>query len=304
MTGDQGVADLGAEREIDLRSWWEALRSRWWIAGIGLLAGIVIGALYSLSGGSTYNATALIAPGQIFNPSGSTPVLTYLTSQSAINTILNQTGIIQEAARRAHMSPSQLRGHINVSAVNLQSGTSASSSSSATRNAVLVEITVNAAKGKHAEDAANALAAIIKARTPIYVKKSIASYQDLIANFTKRETTLNAKIAALNAVLNGPTAKTLDPLDKLVLQSDLDTAEATLGATINSITSTNQQLTLAQSVETTQIIQPAKASKSTARSRRNSVLFGGLIGLIIGAIVAIAVGLRARRVAVAQPATA
>src|SRR5579862_5021832 len=153
MTGDKGAADLGAEREIDLRSWWQALRARWWIAGVGLVAGVVVGGLYSLSGGSTYNATALVAPGQIFNPSGSTPVLTYLTSQSAINTLLNQTGVVTEAARRAHMSPSQLRGHINVSAVNLQNGTSASSSSTATRNAVLVEITVNAAKGRHAEDA-------------------------------------------------------------------------------------------------------------------------------------------------------
>jgi uncharacterized protein involved in exopolysaccharide biosynthesis len=304
MTGDQAAGDLGAEREIDLRSWWHALRARWWIAGIGLVAGIVVGGLYSLSGGSTYNATALVAPGQIFNPSGSTPVLTYLTSQSAINTLLNQTGVVNAAARRAHMSPSQLRGHINVSAVNLQTGTSASSSSTATRNAVLVEITVNAAKGRHAEDAANALANILRSRTPQYVKKSISAYQDLIANFTKRETTLNRKIAALNAVLNGPTGKSLDLANQLVLSSDLDTAEATLGATINSITTTNQQLTLAQSIETTQIIQDAKASKSTARSRRNSVLFGGLIGLIAGAIVAIVVGLRARRAAPEQSATA
>jgi uncharacterized protein involved in exopolysaccharide biosynthesis len=303
MTGDQGATDLGAEREIDLRSWWVALRSRWWIAGIGLLAGIVIGALYSLSGGSTYNATALIAPGQIFNPSGSTPVLTYLTSQSAISTLLNQTATIQEIAAKAHMSPSQLRGHITVSAVNLQSsGTTSSSSSSSNRNPVLVEITVTSNKPKHAEDAANALAAFIKSRTPVYVKQSISAYQTLLANFKKRQTTLNAKIAGLNAVLTGPTARSLQPLDKLVLDTSLDTAEATLGSTINALTTTQQQLTLAQSIETTQIIQQARASKSTARSRRNSVLFGGLIGLIAGAIVAIVVGLRARRSVAAQPA--
>jgi uncharacterized protein involved in exopolysaccharide biosynthesis len=300
MTGDQGATDLGAEREIDLRGWWEALRSRWWIAGIGLLIGIVIGALYSLSGGSSYTATALIAPGQIFNPNGSTPVLTYLTNQSAITTFVNQTGVVDAAAARAHMSPGQLRGHISVTSVNDVQGSGSSSSNSASNR--IVDITVTSTKPKHAEDAANALANAYKSETPVYVKESISAYQTLIRNFRSRESTLNAKIAGLNAVLYGATGKTLAPLDKLVLQSDLDTAEATLGSTVNQLTTTQQALTLAQSIETTQIITKAKASKTTARSRRNSVLFGGLIGLIAGAIVAMAVGLRARRSAAAQPA--
>ena len=162
MTGDQGAADLGAEREIDLRSWWDALRSRWWIAGIGLVVGIVIGALYSLSGGSTYNATALIAPGQIFNPSGSTPVLTYLTSQAAINTLLQPDGEPStRPRRRPHMSPNQLRGHINVSAVNLQTERRRIQHHP-NQQSVLVQITVTANKAKHAEDAANALANILE----------------------------------------------------------------------------------------------------------------------------------------------
>src|SRR6516165_5224046 len=84
MSGDKPAADLEAEREIDLRSWLDALRSRWWIAVAGLVIGAVIGGVYSLSGGSTYVATAFIAPGQAFNPSGNSPVLTYLTSQAAI----------------------------------------------------------------------------------------------------------------------------------------------------------------------------------------------------------------------------
>jgi capsular polysaccharide biosynthesis protein len=300
MTGDQAVADLGAEREIDLRSWWHALRSRWWIAGIGLLIGIVIGALYSLSGGSSYTATALIAPGQIFNPNGSTPVLTYLTNQAAITTLLNQTAVVDAVAAKAHMSPGQLRGHISVSSFNDLLASSGSSSNSGSNR--ILGITVTSMKPKHAEDAANALAKAYKASTPVYVTESISAYQTLIKNFRSREATLNAKIAGLNAVLYGPTGKSLAPLDKLVLQSDLDTAEATLGSTINGLTTTQQQLTLAQSIETTQIITQAKASKTTARSRRNSVLFGALIGLIIGAIVAMVVGLRARRSAAAQPA--
>ena len=48
----------------------------------GVVAGIVVGGLYSLSGGSPYEATARIAPGQAFNPAGS-PVFTYLTNPTA-----------------------------------------------------------------------------------------------------------------------------------------------------------------------------------------------------------------------------
>jgi capsular polysaccharide biosynthesis protein len=161
---------------------------------------------------------------------------------------------------------------------------------------VLVELTVRSPKAKRAEDGANALAKVIKAKTTsTYVKQSIAAYQTLLTNFTKREGTLTRKIAVLNGILNSSAGKSLAPLDQLVLAQELDTAEGTLGATINSITTTQQQLTLAQQIETTQIIQVAKASKTTARSRRNSVLFGALIGLLAGAIIAIVVGLRSTR---------
>jgi hypothetical protein len=36
------------------------------------------------------------------------------------------------------------------------------------------------------------------------------------------------------------------------------------------------------------VIQPAAAVKTTARSRRNSMLVGGLIGLILGGLAAVA----------------
>jgi uncharacterized protein involved in exopolysaccharide biosynthesis len=304
MSGDQGAVDPGAEREIDLRGWWNAFRARWWIAAVGLAIGLVVGALYSLSGGSSYTASAIIAPGQAFNPAGSEAVLTYLTSEAALNTLANATATLDEAAAKAHLSPGELRGHVTVSSVNLSGNLTPNQSGN--NHAVLVNVTVTSPKAKHAEDAANAIAQVVRDKTTSnYVKQSIAAYQTLIANFKKREGTLNTKIAALNAALRGKTAQSLSPLDKLVLDTDLDTAEGTLGATLNSITTTQQQLTLAQTIETTQIVQEAKASKTVARSRRNAVLFGALIGLLVGAIVAIVAGLRATRaVRAAQTAAA
>jgi uncharacterized protein involved in exopolysaccharide biosynthesis len=58
--------DLGAEREIDLGRWKQAAIERWWLVAAGLAAGIVVGAVFSLSGGSVYQASVLLAPGSVF----------------------------------------------------------------------------------------------------------------------------------------------------------------------------------------------------------------------------------------------
>ena len=48
-----------------------------------------------------------------------------------------------------------------------------------------------------------------------------------------------------------------------------------------------QLLTLAQNVEQSKLFSPARATKTTARSRRNSILVGALIGLVLGILAAL-----------------
>jgi uncharacterized protein involved in exopolysaccharide biosynthesis len=289
MTGDQNAADLDAEREVDLRGWWKAFRSRWWIALIGLGIGILIGAVYSLNGGTSYTADALIARGQAFNPGGNTTVLSYLSSPAAIQAFATSEAALRYAAAKAGMSVGELRGHVRTSTVG-DTGTSSQTNT----NSVLVQLTVVSNKPKRAQDAANALAELVKKQTTShYVTQSIAIYEERLASFAVRLSTLKTRIKALNTALE--SSSSLSPLDKLVVASELDSAQAALGQTLDSQTTTQQLLTLAQEVEQTQIVQLAKSQKSTARSRRNSVLFGGLIGLLAGSIVALIVGLRAAR---------
>src|SRR3954452_8645944 len=85
--GNVTAPDPDAEREIDLRRVWARVKRQWWVVAVGVVAGIVVGALYSVSGGSQYNATATIAPGQAFNPGGNNAVLTYLSNQTAVDRI-------------------------------------------------------------------------------------------------------------------------------------------------------------------------------------------------------------------------
>jgi hypothetical protein len=289
MTGDQTATDPGAEREIDLRGWLNAALAYWWIAAAGLVAGAVVGAAYGLSGSTYYVASATIARPQVFNPAGTSQVLPYLTSPAQIQSLATSADTLEKVAAKIGMSRGALSGHVSTSTVS-ETG----AASTANTNSVLVLITVKLNKAKRAEDAANAIAEVIKEATKSnYVTASLATYENRDASFTARIGALKKQIQGLNDVL---AHTTLTPLNKLVLVSQLEQAQATLGQTIDSQTTNQQDLILARDVETTQIVPPpAKAAKTMLRSRRNSVLFGALIGFLIGAIVATVYGLRTRR---------
>ena len=278
------VTDLGAEREIDLGRWKQAAVERWWLVAAGLAAGIVVGALYSLSGGSVYQASVLLAPGQPFSPQGS-PVLSYQSSPRAIEKLVTSESALQRAAKAAGIGA--LRGHVSTQTVS-----TGASSSAASRGAVLIEITVQLHKPKHAEDAANALGNIVVTdTTSSYVKQSIDGFTVKIKDYGAQLDVLKQRIDVLTTAVNSPS---LAFLEKLLLVSQLDNAQTRFGTISDNLSLAQQQKTLAQSVELAQTIEPAVARKTTARSRRNSILVGALIGLIAGAIVAIVIAGRER----------
>jgi uncharacterized protein involved in exopolysaccharide biosynthesis len=282
-TGEPPATDLGAEREIDLRAVWGGIRRQWWVVVAGVVAGIVLGALYSLSGGSSYEATAQLAPGQAFSPGGS-QVLTYLTNPAAIHAIATSPATIAAASAKAGIPPGQLRGNVTTEAVN-------SEGTPTQRQAVLVEITVHHPKRLKAEDAANAIADVVRRTTTSrYVRQSISIYDRRIANYNARLETLQKRIEFLNRALARP-GLTLN--ESLLLAIQLDQAQGIQGQTIDSLTQTQQQQILAEDVQRTQIIQEARAVKTSARSRRTSILVGALIGLIGGLVAALVVDRRA-----------
>src|SRR4051812_6050964 len=91
------ASDPDAEREVDLRRVWAGIKRQWWVVVVGVVIGVVAGGLYSLSGGSAWEATARLAPGQAFSPSGS-PVFLYLTNPTAINSIATSAATVEQAA--------------------------------------------------------------------------------------------------------------------------------------------------------------------------------------------------------------
>jgi hypothetical protein len=280
------VTDAGAEREIDLGRWKQAAVERWWIVAAGLVAGVVVGALYSLSGGSVWEASVLIAPGQPFTPSGS-PVLSYQSSPRSIDVIVGSESALERAAAQAKIPVGKLRGHTSTQSVATGLGSAAS------RGANLIRVTVRASKPKHAEDAANALGRIvISDTTSPYVKKSILTYESKERRYNAQLTSLTKVIDSYNRAL---TTQNLSLLEKLIMVNQLDAAISRQGNLNDKLAATDQQLTLVKNIEIAQVVSHAAAVKTTARSRRNSILVGALIGLIGGIVAAIVADTRARR---------
>lgn len=280
------VTDAGVEREIDLGRWKQAAVERWWLVAAGLVVGAIIGGLYSLSGGSVWEASVLIAPGQPFSPQGS-PVLSYTSSPRGIEQVVTSENALKRAAKAAGIGVGSLRGHVSTTTVS-----TGASSSTASRGATLIRITVQLHKPKHAEDAANALGVIVRNDTSPYVKQSLAAYATQIASFEAQLGQLQKRINVLNGTLS---RSSLSDIEKLIVAGQADNAQTRFGTISDNLSLVRQQQTLAKSVELATIIEPAAAVKTTARSRRNSILVGALIGIIAGAIVAIVADIRARR---------
>ena len=284
------AADPDAEREIDLSGWRESLLARWWIVAAGVAGGIVVGALYSLSGGSVHEASVLIAPGQVFSQTGGR-IITYASSPRGINEIVTSESAVKRAAAKAHMPVSELRGHVHTESVSTGAGPAAATGTQ------LIRITVTGHKPRKIEDAANALGQIVKSDT------TGRFVRGQITRLSGRLVIINNQLAAVEKVIDGFNAalasENLAPLDKLVLVNQLDAAIQRQGNLNDKVFATEQRLTLLETIEIAQIITPAVAEKTTARSRRNSILVGALIGLIVGVIAAIVVD---RRASLVRPA--
>ena len=134
----------------------------------------------------------------------------------------------------------------------------------------LVKVSVQSKKGKIAACAANELAAEVVKKLGVYPAAKIKSLTAQIALD-------NQDIQSIQAALASPN---ISDTDKLILQTTLRSDQ--LDKTTNA-----QLLLLAKTVESPYVLASAASNKITARSRRNTVVIGALIGLILGALAAL-----------------
>src|ERR687896_2585006 len=108
-----GELDLDAEREVDVRGWWEAVKARWWLPLLGLGLGLSVGYALALGGGSVYRAEATLYLGQPFSPNGGAPVPGLATNPSTVNEIVHSEAVLQRVAQRANISLGKLRANVS-----------------------------------------------------------------------------------------------------------------------------------------------------------------------------------------------
>jgi hypothetical protein len=274
MTG----ADYEGEREVDLARWRAALVA-WWLLPVGgLVLGVLAGAVLSLGGAANYKAQALMTLGQPFSPTGSAPINSFATNPRAVAEIVRSESALKQAASECGGRVGALRGKVSSSQVGTGTG-------AARTAAPLITVTVQGPKPKKVECEANELAVIVKARTTApYVGTKIRTFKRSLGSYQGQLDALAPRITLLTQATKNRSIPFFDRLD---LATQLDNAEQRRGQLLDLQTTTQQQLALAENVESAKIIQQAASVKSTARSRRNSILVGALIGLILGAIAAI-----------------
>ena len=270
--------DPEAEREVDLRSVWDRIAARWWLPVLGTVLGLAIGFALALGSGKVYEGNALVYVGQPLTPGGS-PIQNIATTPNQVGEIVRSEAALKEASKKSGIRVGKLRGHVSTQAI----APGAQSRSAAT---LLVQITVQGDSApRGVASAANALAAHVVGRVSDYPDLKISSFRQRLEGINARLESVAVRIAALEDAQ--AQARDLSPLERLELISLADNAEQRRGQLLDQQTSAQQFLSLAESVEKAQVIEPAVAVATTARSGRNGALVGGLIGLMLGCAAAL-----------------
>ena len=286
MTNPSTSPALEEEQEVDLSSGWTRLKTRWWLPVGGLLIGAFVGIALALAGGTVWRAQTIVYLGQPFAPLGGGQIQSLATNPRTVNEIIHSQAALKRASAISGIPVSRLR-----SAISTKELTSAGQLRGINP---LMEITVKGSGKRKVELAADALSRRVTGRVSAYVTEKVVQLQRTVdvstaqlAAVTSRIETAQRQQAQLNSNPSIPLTEKL--LLNLNLNSVITTADARRTALQDDLSEAQQLLNLAQNVEKSKIVEPAAASKTTARSRRSSLIVGALIGLIVGAIAALVV---------------
>jgi hypothetical protein len=253
-------ADLEAEQEVDLGRYWSAIVARWWLPLAGLLVGALIGYLISLGGKEVWRASTTVYLGASYSAVGGVFLQGPQANPSTVGTIARSEAAIEQAAARAGMRPGDLRGKVSTQTISTGAGTT----TVRTTANPLVRLTVQAPTRRKAQVAANSLAAIVVERLSPFADRKAQSLKDRIS----------ADQEQIDAIrLQSRSAS--DPTSKAVFGIQL-------GEILDDQLQAQQLLIQAEEIERPKVLTHAAGVKTTARSRRNSVVVAAFLGFLIG----------------------
>ena len=274
------------EQEVDLSSGWQRLKERWWLPVGGLVVGAVVGIALALSGGTVWRAQTIVYLGQPFAPLGGGQIQSLATNPRTVSEIIRSQAVVQRASRVSGIPESQLRSSISTRellAVGQVRGINP-----------LFEIAVKGSGKRKVELAADVLAERVTQRVSLYVTEKVTLLDNRVEVAEGQLAAIEARIAEAQEQQDALAGNTsLAPVERLLLSQNLNavitTADARRTALQEDLDEARQLLNLAENVESSRVVEPAAASKTTARSSRSSLLVGALIGLLLGALAALVV---------------
>jgi uncharacterized protein involved in exopolysaccharide biosynthesis len=284
MSAPPAARELEDEQEVDLSTGWQRLKVRWWLPLGGLVVGAVVGIALALSAGSVWRAQTIVYLGQPFAPLGGGQIQSLATNPRTVGEIIRSESGLKAASQASGIPVSKIRSSIStrelVAAGQLRGINP------------LIEITVKGSGKRKVELATAALADRVVERVSLYVTEKATLLENQVDVSSAQLAAVEARIAEAQTQQDALAEnQSLAPVEKLLLSQNLNavitTADARRSTLQDDLGDARQLLNLAENVEKSRVLEPAAASKTTARSSRSSLLVGALIGLLLGAVAAL-----------------
>ena len=274
MSSTRPEPDLDAEREVDLGRYLDALVARWWLPLLGLVVGVALGYLLAVGGEEVYRAQATVYVGTPYGPGGNATLQSLATNPNSVGRIARGQETIERVSQESGMSPRELRAGVATRAVR--------SGAPKTAPNQLYAVSVKGDRRGEVNAATAAIAERIVDEVGGYARLKRQTFRDQLASD-------NRQLEAIDRVVSQAQSnfERASPTDRLPLATLLLTAEQRRGALEESRLQTQQLLALAEQIELPRVIDRGSATKTTARSTRNSAAVAGLIGLIVGILAAL-----------------
>jgi Chain length determinant protein len=273
MSSTRPEPDLDAEREVDLGRYLDALVARWWLPLLGLVVGVALGYLLAVGGKEVYRAQATVYVGTPYGPGGTT-LQSLATNPNSVGRIARGQETIEQVSQESGMSPRELRAGVSTRAIR--------SGAPKTAPNQLYAVSVKGDRRGEVNAATAAIAERVVDEVGGYARLKRQTFREQLASD-------NRQLEAIDRVVSRAQSnfERASPADRLPLATLLLTAEQRRGALEESRLQTQQLLALAEQVELPRVIDRGSATKTTARSTRNSAAVAGLIGLIVGLLAAL-----------------
>jgi hypothetical protein len=249
--------------------------------------GAALGYIAAVGGGEVYKAETTLYLGQPFSPTGNVSVPSISTNPTIVGQIARAENTLRRAAAASGIPVSKLRGNVSTGTVATTGRTRLTPGQNP-----LVELSVKGDRAGPVQRATDSIAKTIVSSVSSYPDQKVDRLNQQITRDKRDLETINAQVertqTQLNEVLND---KSLSSLEKLTLvtnfNSSIAISENRRSVVQQDLAEAEGLLSLAQNVERARIVDPAVATKTTARSTSNSTVVGAIIGLLLGGIAAL-----------------